>query len=607
MSGDPIYSHGGGDDAAGQLATAAQKLTLSEGTAESQPAQKLWLEAWYDPVASVKAYTPCITTADLFGDGDWRLVVASMDKKLKVWKGTEKKAEQPMLEIPVAVVSFNSAVVGNMQNSELPALAAASGSSIYIYRNLRPYYKFTLPAEPVNADEASAWQQMSEEGDVSVLQGAILRLRDAGVALTQQSTDFLLQPPEQQAAYADRFKGQAPASYSCITCLSKIFKSHEEPGSVACLMVGTESGKVLLLNTLGTSVDKTIAINGIPTHIVNTGVIDVEWRSVVACRDGKVFQLKNGEVQSTVIELEHQCVGLLRNQKSILIGCMNNTIHNYQMKGRKSYSIFLPSSILAMVPMKTSKKLQTIFTVALANNEVRVYNEKHCLAIHSVTSPVTALYFGPYGREDSTLIAILKSGALDIKILPRLSNLETSGTKPGPPPEQDIPLDIPKKTKQYVEQTQRERDQAVDMHRIFQRDLCKLRLMTARAYVKVLTDGKGAISYTTGAALRLKADIAGLGPRFILKMRIQNTGAKPVMNMPIMLVYNDKLYSAEKNQVIAPLLVPHVEYDMEVALTCLDPAAQYSDELRIVMVNGDSAVPILSALVRIPLSDVTDM
>ena len=64
---------------------------------------------------------------------------------------------------------------------------------------------------------------------------------------------------------------------------------------------------------------------------------------------------------------------------------------------------------------------------------------------------------------------------------------------------------------------------------------------------------------------------------------------------------------AFRAQVIAPLLVPHVEYDIEVAIVCLDPEAQYSDDIRIVMVNGDSAVPILSALIRIPLSDIVDM
>ena len=50
---------------------------------------------------------------------------------------------------------------------------------------------------------------------------------------------------------------------------------------------------------------------------------------------------------------------------------------------------------------------------------------------------------------------------------------------------QDIPLAVPKKTRLYVEQTDREREQAGDMHRVFQRELCKLRLATSRAYVKV--------------------------------------------------------------------------------------------------------------------------
>lgn len=46
--------------------------------------RKLWLEAWHDAVAGIKAYTPCVTACNLHGDGEWRLVVADADKKLKV-------------------------------------------------------------------------------------------------------------------------------------------------------------------------------------------------------------------------------------------------------------------------------------------------------------------------------------------------------------------------------------------------------------------------------------------------------------------------------------------------------------------------------------------
>ena len=84
--------------------------------------------------------------------------------------------------------------------------------------------------------------------------------------------------------------------------------------------------------------------------------------------------------------------------------------------------------------------------------------------------------FGSYAREDATLALVHRRGALSLKVLARNANLESTDISAGPPPEQDIPLNVPKKTKLYVEQTEREREQAGDMHRVFQRELCKLRL-----------------------------------------------------------------------------------------------------------------------------------
>lgn len=46
--------------------------------------QSFWLNAHHDPVASLKTFSTCLHTCDLYGDGDWRLAVAGLDKKLKV-------------------------------------------------------------------------------------------------------------------------------------------------------------------------------------------------------------------------------------------------------------------------------------------------------------------------------------------------------------------------------------------------------------------------------------------------------------------------------------------------------------------------------------------
>ena len=59
------------------------------------------------------------------------------------------------------------------------------------------------------------------------------------------------------------------------------------------------------------------------------------------------------------------------------------------------------------------------------------------------------------------------------------------------------------------------------MHRIFQKDLCKLRLTTARSYVKILSDGQGPTAYSAGAMIRLNAQVQGMGPFFKIKLKLQ--------------------------------------------------------------------------------------
>jgi len=63
------------------------------------------------------------------------------------------------------------------------------------------------------------------------------------------------------------------------------------------------------------------------------------------------------------------------------------------------------------------------------------------------------MIYGVFGREEGCLILNYKSGGLSAKILQRQANLNTSSSKPGAPPEQDIPLNVPKKTKLFVELT----------------------------------------------------------------------------------------------------------------------------------------------------------
>ncbi|CAB1105547.1 unnamed protein product [Ectocarpus sp. CCAP 1310/34] len=186
----------------------------------------------------------------------------------------------------------------------------------------------------------------------------------------------------------------------------------------------------------------------------------------------------------------------------------DNNLHAYHLKGRRDFSIKMPSLVVQLEAMETR--------CALADGNVRLYDaEKNLLHTLKTQEPIAALRFGPYAREDGALAVVSVTGKLTIFMLNRKADLRKPKTlgaaTAGYPPEQDIPLKVPKKTKLYVEQTQRAKLQAGEIHRAFQKDLCLLRLTAARAYVKTITDGRQGVSAVGAAAsLRLHAQCQGL-------------------------------------------------------------------------------------------------
>ena len=212
-----------------------------------------------------------------------------------------------------------------------------------------------------------------------------------------------------------------------------------------------------------------IELDSVPAFIVASGLYDVEYRITCACRDGKVYSIKNGSLLSMVIELETQPCGLARVDKSIYVATMDSTLHCYTLKGKKAFSLHLDHKITNLESFHVRKQriVQGVL-VALDNGEVRMYREKTLITTLHVHEPIAALRFGQYGREESSLVVLSKNGGLFVKMLQRNANLEASAAAAGPPPEQDIPLNIPKKTRVYVDQTTREKEMAIDMHRVFQ-------------------------------------------------------------------------------------------------------------------------------------------
>ena len=67
------------------------------------------------------------------------------------------------------------------------------------------------------------------------------------------------------------------------------------------------------------------------------------------------------------------------------------------------------------------------------------------------------------------------------------------------------------------------------MHNMFQRDLCRLKLETARAYAKMITSSLAPVVSSQDVSLKISAQVQGLGPLFQLTVSVQNTAPSAVL------------------------------------------------------------------------------
>lgn len=580
----------------------AAPLSSSSPTSPSSPNKSpTWLHAWYDPVAGLKATShSCVTTADLNGDGEYKLLVADNDNKLKIYKGTSLLSEHALLDAPVAMTSFYS----DSSVPLVPTVAVASGSFVFIYKNLRPFYKFVAPTLDVSSEETETWQALAEaKMSVKDAIGKLNAVRDEGIPITERSRILMALDDSQRQQFIETYKHLPVAVAAKFTCMSKLNKSSQDPKSESMLVLGTEHNDVIILNSAGMKILKKVSIPSTPVFIETNGLYDVNYRIVIACRNNRIYTIKNSKLLGNFIETDTQICGIVVSSKKITVGCMDDCLYNFTVKGQRKFALKMPSSITNMTKfeLKRASNLEGSL-VALANGEVRMYDGKNVLTSMTCSSPVTAMKFGQYGREDATLVLISKTGSLTLKILQRRAKLEPNSAETMVPKEQDIPLNIPKRTQLYVDQTEREREQASEMHRVFQRDLCKLRLSTARSYVKVISDGQGPVANTGGSA-RLMARIMGVGPVFKLVLSLKNTGRLPLTNVPITIMYNKRFYYVQRPSLQISALLPGLAHESVVGVRCIDPNGA-SDEVRVFVCNPQSCVPMISAVITMPISDV---
>ncbi|KAA3681898.1 Bardet-Biedl syndrome 1 protein [Paragonimus westermani] len=430
---------------------------------------------------------------------------------------------------------------------------------------MKPYFKFKLPLLDLCAEEEDAWRR---------------------------------------------------ASKTTATCMTKMYRHQSSPDAVECLVVGTEDTALYIIDPIKFSVLTKYTLPAVPVHLCANGSFDVDYRIVVSCRNGVIYQIKRETLTiSDGINPGSQIVGLVRLEKSIIVGCMDQTIKGFSLQGHPIWSVCVPSPILTVVPINLSTHSFHGYIVSLKNGDVRVYQEQHiCDTVfhwtevkpnhetpsthgiadtgdagdqHTNTNdvanegigpqeklnqnepsssfgtsrlnripkcdPVIAAQFGPFDREAGSLALITHSGALCLLLVKRSAQFRPLDVISRHPNAQMARLELPKKTKLFLDLADREKEHAHEIYGRYNHDLVLLRCTVAKAFLELLQTRSGPLAvHGAKRHLKLSARVYGLGPNYTLVYELIETQANEnwcSTNMGIFLDFDDTVY-----QVTAPYI-----------------------------------------------------
>uniref|UniRef100_A0A0N5C563 BBS1 domain-containing protein n=1 Tax=Strongyloides papillosus TaxID=174720 RepID=A0A0N5C563_STREA len=549
-----------------------------------------WVGALWDPSAKISTRSSLAILSDVLGDGDHKLLLVDMSQnvlKLRMFKGINPVAESALTTLPTGLVSFYN----SLTSPPTPCVGLSTGNSVLIYRSLKPFYKFTLPPQEVNPIEEALWKGIGER-KITVEQfiEGIERLREtiAFDELTPQTQRlYLLSEIEDKRLYVESQAKNPLTFYSIITCLQTIKQNGMDDIDIDVLIIGTEHKQIIFVDTQAFIIMKNITIPGTPARIICDGGYDIDCRIFILTRDNEVYCLKKvGAIFSCklMISIKKACCWFVKEKNKLVFSTFDNIIYVYSMKGKKLYEIKPEASIINIEPFFYQPKQYWGLLVAV-KGEVRLYIENVIVDRMKIDSDISWIKYGRMGREDGVLIIVTRNGGLMVKIFRRTAVLDSKETSKVQSTTTQK-LSIPKKTKVFVNQSLRERENPIQMHKIYQRDLFMLKHYITKSYAELQGSHLASETYTKESNnVEMQVEVNGFGPEFRLVINLTSTKKSIVKNLAIIILGNDEEYSIENSVILICCLVPNFTHSYSTTIKSIHQNTGSTSDIKILLID----------------------
>ncbi|XP_011495990.1 PREDICTED: Bardet-Biedl syndrome 1 protein [Ceratosolen solmsi marchali] len=483
-----------------------------------------WLDAIWEPNARIHNVPNGMDMLDLTGDGDTKLIILDLgsstlkDIKLRILNGANQIAEYTMVDIPSSIIGFHT----ENNNNKSAVLAVGSCSSILIFKNLKPHFKFCLPLIPAHPKELNIWYKTNMDAELNIFtlkDDLKILLKEIGAAsISSRTLKFLSLKTEIRQNFVEQYRKLSLFKVNVITSMSTIRKDAWTEIAFSYLVVGTEGGEILILDHRGFLIVEKYIIGWPPVAVTSSGLWAGDGQIALTGRDGQIGVIERGKTLKTWEKLSAPAVAMtILSSQGVAVVTMNSSFFAFSKQGRKLWKVQLPGNPLDMVSLPLPQNGLFLLAISIAGFGVRIYDQRHHIDTIKALESVASLKYGRLGQEEHTMAMITFGGGLNIKILKRTADFRICPYfNNNFNSLNNIKFTIPKKTTLSIEQTIREKSETTHIHRTFQQGFLRLRLNISSKVQNILIVEQ----QFQLLPLALQCSILGFGPQYKIKIYV---------------------------------------------------------------------------------------
>ncbi|KAK6015185.1 hypothetical protein OSTOST_19393, partial [Ostertagia ostertagi] len=326
----------------------------------------------------------------------------------------------------------------------------------------------------------------------------------------------------------------------------------------------------------------------------NLGVFDIDYRIFVSTRDGNIFSIKRDQTvkEKPIISCKTNIVSFTRINKMLAVATTNNMLMFFSFAGKCLNTISLGEPIRGLELFQYAPK-QFEGVLVLLENQIRLYTHLHLLDIMRFDRPLSWIKFGPF------------EGGLLVKLFRRKASLDEKIDLAPQPKAYNIKLNIPKKSKIFIDQTVRERENVNQINQTYQRDLFLIKHHTTTAFAALAQTAATSISTDPNHSVDIAVTVNGFGPKFRITIKLSCATKSPLYNLWLSMIYTPSIYRFDQTLIPVSILMPGHFYTFTTLVECLEPEKGLSEDIRVLLIKEDKPTPIVTAIVTMPASEMS--